>query len=431
MGVTHIMRILVLSDEVWNDKINGNNVTSNWFEGMDAEFANIYASPGMPFNKCCKKYFQITDKMMFKSIVNSKKAGKIVTNFENDINVIEEEPKRLYKFFKKITGSFLRLIREIIWLIGKYDTEELNIFIKNFNPDVIFSERMATCKMLKLERIIKGLTNAPIFAFTGDDEYSLQRLSFSPFFWIRRIMVRKMLRKNTKMYNIYYTLSLEQKEYYERIFKCKCKILQKCGEFDYEYKEKIINEPIKLIYAGKFYCGRWKVLSEIAKAIREINNDGIKLILEIYTKDIPTNKQNKLLNDGKNTFIVGAVSQEELKNIYKKADIALHVESKDIKNRLITRFSFSTKIIDCIFSRCAVMAYCWNKQSGWTYLKRENAGICVSNYDELKKCLNNICINKELINEYSYKAYICGNKNHDKRRIQKVLLNDFNQYIKL
>ena len=49
------MRILVLSNEVWNDRINGNNVTSNWFEGMDAEFANIYASPDEPLNNCCQR----------------------------------------------------------------------------------------------------------------------------------------------------------------------------------------------------------------------------------------------------------------------------------------------------------------------------------------------------------------------------------------
>ena len=55
------MKILVLSYEVWNDKINGNNVTSNWFEGMEAEFANIYASPGEPYNNCCQKYYQITE----------------------------------------------------------------------------------------------------------------------------------------------------------------------------------------------------------------------------------------------------------------------------------------------------------------------------------------------------------------------------------
>ena len=52
------MRILILSNEVWNDKINGNNVVSNWFEGMQAEFANIYCSPEKPFNKCCNEYFQ-------------------------------------------------------------------------------------------------------------------------------------------------------------------------------------------------------------------------------------------------------------------------------------------------------------------------------------------------------------------------------------
>ena len=61
------MKILVLSYEAWNDITNGNNVTSNWFEGMDAEFANIYASPGEPYNQCCQKYYQITDSMMLKS----------------------------------------------------------------------------------------------------------------------------------------------------------------------------------------------------------------------------------------------------------------------------------------------------------------------------------------------------------------------------
>mgnify|MGYP000460763869 CR=1 FL=1 len=74
------MKILVLSYEAWNDITNGNNVTSNWFEGMDAEFANIYASPGEPYNQCCQKYYQITDSMMLKSIIYMicKKQANIV-----------------------------------------------------------------------------------------------------------------------------------------------------------------------------------------------------------------------------------------------------------------------------------------------------------------------------------------------------------------
>lgn len=427
------MKILVLSNEVWNDKINGNNVTTNWFEGMKAEFANIYASPEAPYNTCCEKYFQITDTMMLNSIIKGVKAGKTLGRIETGTGVqesiAESEPKKLYRFLKSISGSFLRLVRELLWLWGKYDVAAMKQFVDEFQPDVIFSERMASCKMLRLERIVCSLTDAPIFAFTGDDEYSLKQFSLSPFFWINRFMVRKRLRENVKNYKIYYTLSLEQKEYYERIFGCQCKILQKCGEFDAGYENHIVHQPIKLIYAGKFYCNRWKVLGKIADAIRELNKDDLKMVLEIYTKDVPTKKQNRLLNDGRSAIIKGAVSQEELREIYHQADVALHVESDDLKYRLATRFSFSTKIIDCIFSGCAVMAYCWDQHSGLTYLKREDAGICVSSEQEVKSVLHQICCDTSMICDYSYKAYLCGQKNHNRQQVQEMLLEDFKKYI--
>lgn len=423
------MRILVLSNEVWNDKVNGNNVTTNWFEGMEAEFANIYASPGEPYNKCCNKYYQITDIMMLKSIIRGDKAGKRLGNMteskKKDNDAPEQEPKQLYSFLKTISGHFLRLVRELLWLWGTYDIDELKKFINEFQPDVIFSERMATCKMLRLERIVSSLTDAPMFAFTGDDEYSLKQFAISPFFWINRFMIRKRLRKNVGLYRIYYTLSQEQKDYYEKEFGCRCKILQKCGEFNERFTEHIVHNPIRMIYAGKFYCNRWKVLGRIADAIREINRENVKITLEIYTKDKPTDKQNRVLNDGRNTFIRGPVSQEELKEIYHNGDIALHVESDDLKNRLLTRYSFSTKIIDCIFSGCAVMAYCWKQQSGWTYLKREDAGICVSSEAELKKTLVDMVYDESVIKDYSYKAYECGVRNHDRRKVQEMLMNDF------
>ena len=262
------MKILVLSSEVWNDKINGNNVTSNWFEGMEAEFANVYASPDAPLNQCCQRYFQITDTMMLKSILTTTKAGQSLPIcdycIEQEECNAETEPKKLYQILKSISGPFLRFTREILWLLGRYNLSELKKFIDDFKPDVIFSERMASCKMLRLESIVSQLTDAPMFAFTGDDEYSLRQLSFSPFFWINRFMVRKMLRKNVKDYKIYYTLSPEQGAYYERIFGCRCKQLYKCGAFTSENGEREIHDPIRIIYAGKFYCNRWKVLCKLA-----------------------------------------------------------------------------------------------------------------------------------------------------------------------
>ena len=426
------MKILVLSNETWNDKINGNNVTSNWFEGMDAEFANIYCSPGEPYNNCCSKYFQITDFMMAKSIIGGKKAGiTLHSDYEDTFSIgkAEEEPKRLYTFLKSISGSFLRLLRELIWFFGRYDLRGMQKFIEDFNPDLVFSERMASVKMLRLEKIVSNLTSAPLVAFTGDDEYSLRQISFSPFFWLNRFLVRKMLRKMVKKYKIYYTLSLEQKEDYEKQFKCKMKILQKCGTFDKEYEAKFVHHPVRLIYAGKFYMGRWKTLGEIADALRNINRDSVQAVLEIYTADKPNKKQKKLLHDGVNSIIKGRVSQEALKEIYSCADIALHVESKCPRNALLTRLSFSTKIIDCIFSGCAILAYCRNDQSGWLHLKRENAAICVSDKNEMRESLERICLNPSLIQKYSRNAYECGIRCHDKKTVQKMLFEDFQSVI--
>ena len=161
------MKILVLSYEAWNDITNGNNVTSNWFEGMDAEFANIYASPGEPYNQCCQKYYQITDSMMLKSIISGKKAGKEVVWLQNtsqDKNSLaEEEPQKLYRFLKSISGDWLRFLREVLWLWGKYDIEGMKKFIDEFQPDIIFSERMASCKMLRLEKIVSGISSPPLW----------------------------------------------------------------------------------------------------------------------------------------------------------------------------------------------------------------------------------------------------------------------------
>lgn len=91
-----------------------------------------------------------------------------------------------------------------MWLWGKYDIEGMKKFIDEFQPDIIFSERMASCKMLRLEKIVSGISSAPLVAFTGDDEYSLRQFKFSPLYWINRFMVRRRLRDMVK--NIRYII---------------------------------------------------------------------------------------------------------------------------------------------------------------------------------------------------------------------------------
>lgn len=70
------MKILLITHEEWNDYVYGNGVLTNWFTGFDAEFAQIYLSPGLPNNTICKKYFHISDAQMVNSIVGREKVGR-------------------------------------------------------------------------------------------------------------------------------------------------------------------------------------------------------------------------------------------------------------------------------------------------------------------------------------------------------------------
>ena len=87
------------------------------------------------------------------------------------------------------------------------------------------------------------------------------------------------------------------------------------------------------------------------------------------------------------------------------------------------------QIIDCLKSGCAVMAICWEKHSGYTYLKREDAAICINDPNMIYNTILKLTSDSKLINEYKEKAYNCAVKNHLRNDVQEMLFNDFNSII--
>ena len=144
------MRILLLTSEAWNDELYPNNNMSTWFtEFKNVEIANVYSSPGTPLNNCCKKYFQFTEKMMLKSIFSKYKAGKeiVFNDFPNtysNLNKSEKlshKEKKLYAVLRSFSSEAVRLLRDIIWGLGRFNSIELKYFIDEFEPDIIFTQR--------------------------------------------------------------------------------------------------------------------------------------------------------------------------------------------------------------------------------------------------------------------------------------------------
>lgn len=431
------MKILIISAEAWRDDTNGGNVLSNIFSSFDSEFAQIYCNPSQPSNSICKKYYQFTDMMMLKSFFKCRDIGitKYFNEYPSEIknnycSLINIKESRFTLFFKRFNFQIFYLLKEFAWLIFGLNNKSMFEFVDDFGPDIIFAPCYGSPAMLRLTRKVAKHTGKKVISYISDDHYSLRHLSFSPIFWVNRLWLRRSIRKTFAYYQLTYTMTQEQKNEYEQVLNCNMKILRKGGETKHINLEllNVVSTPIKLVYAGSIYAGRLDTLKTISYALNLINSDRCKIRLDIFTGSKLSKRNKELLNDGFSTHLHGIVSLDQLNYIYQNSDIALHVESFNTRYRLITRLSFSTKIIDCLSSSCAVMALCWEKHSGYIYLKENNAAICIDNIDKVLPTLQKIVDNPELVKYYKKRAYNVCKDNHKPSDIAVMLKNDFCQF---
>lgn len=417
------MRILIISKEAWRDEQNGGNVLSNIFRDFDAEFAQIYCNEQQPNNNICSTYYQITDKQMVQSLFSSKKAGSYL--YTNGVKVDVASKQQTYSGLRKWLKTTLPIFREIAWSLGHWNTAELQQFICDFDPDIIFAPCYGSHYMHRLTLFAQMVAKVNVISYISDDHYTNAQLRWEPWFWINHFLLRRHTRHVFKAYSLVYTMTDEQKIQCERDFHANMKILRKAGEFNTPKTKLTSQRPIRFIYAGGLYLNRWKTLSLLVKAMQEIDPNGELFHLDIYSNNILPKHAQQLLNNQINSELHSAVSAERLHSEYLRSDIALHCESFDIVNRLKVRMSFSTKIVDCLDSGCAVMAICDPKQAGWAYLKRNDAAICISSYEEIRNALLQIVSNPGIIDSYQQKAFALGRRDHLYDTVSQSIKSDF------
>ena len=421
------MKILVLSKESWRTEQNGGNVLSNIFRGIDAEFAQIYCNELYPNNDICSRYYRITDREMLDSILSRHPAGNVLNTKFSSEQTMPAAPES-FSNLKNLFGGLLPVLREVVWRLGKWNKSEIEKFVREFNPDIIFAPCYGSNYMHRLTRLVHEIAGVNVISYISDDHYSNKQLHWAPWYWINHLILRHNTRSVFKLYSLVYTMTDEQKEVCERNFGANMHILRKAAKCYGEIENKKIHTPIRFIYAGGIYLNRWKTLRLLAKEMRRINGNAIKFKLDIYTNNSLTPAMQKAINDGETSTVHPVVGSEELKKIYSESDIALHCESFDIINRLAVRLSFSTKIVDCLESGCAVMAVCDSKQAGFVYLQKNNGAICISSPKDIRNVLRAIELNPDIISEYRVLAKKLALKNHDENSITQQLTNDFHQY---
>ncbi len=425
------IRVLLLVMEPWRMDDSGGNTLDNFFRGMEGvKFAQIYCGNAMPENDVCTSYFHMPEDELVRSFFNRKKVGHtldwpINQNSIDSSKQNKSNPLGIKTFIKRIRPSSLIFIKSFTCRYANWKTQNLQQFIIDFNPDVIYAPCYASPFQLALTRYVKQLTGKGIVTWSADDNYSLRHFNLSPFFWINRFWIRHCLRKTYPCYNEFFSASEDEIEEMSPIVGRQMKILRKGAVVPESFTPRTVHTPIKFIYAGGLYLNRDKSLIAIAETLKKLNKENIKAELHIYTGSDLNSKSTAILNDKRTSFIHGLVTSEELSKLYQDSDVAIHCESFDLRNRLTTRLSFSTKVMDCFQSGCAILAIAWEKHTALKYLKKEDAAICITSIKDIDSAVNSIVSHPEIIQEYALKAYLCEKKNHRIEDVQKTLYDSF------
>lgn len=415
------IKVLVVTYLPWSNDISVGNTLSNIFKGMEdrIEFANIYFREDVPDNDIVERFFNISEKQLAKSIFARDDIGCVV----NPVKGQKKDFSKRYNKARSMRWDSMLLAQDMIGILGKWKSEALDKFISDFQPDLIFGPLGRVPVSNNLMRYVSQKFNIPLVTYPWDDHYSLKKVSFSPFFWIKTFVERHAIRKCAKQSSFLYGITQTMCDEYAGYFNKEFKVLYKGYEFGQMPDIKDATVPLKFIYMGNLGSGRWQVLGKIAEAINELNRVGKKAEMFVYSMSPKTDAMVKALNSG-DSHLMPPVDNKDVLPTMKSADVLVHVEPASLKDRLFFRLSFSTKLVDYFYNARCIFALGGDTGS-IRYLKDNDAAIVETDIHKIKDQINRLLTQPNLVKEYAEKAWRCGLRNHQIQKIQDGIYADF------
>lgn len=416
------MRILFISASPIQKEISIGNTFLNLFSNMeDVEFASVCTRTGMP-DISISRCFCITEKMLINNLMRKGKAGEEKKFFST---AIKNNNSNTVCFIKKKRWSIFFFAQNLIWTVGRWKSKELSDFIKDYDPDILFTVFSNKIYLNRLILHISKITNKKLIVYAWDNNYSLKRLSFSIVDWIGHFFNRHYMRKVAKKADILYVISNLQKNDYEKAFHKPCTVITKAENFsEAPLMKTSFSIPLRMVYTGNLYANRWKSLKMLVDVLERINKSGTKVELYIYTATPITKAMSKALNRKGISHLMKPVSAQEVVEIQNEADILVLAEPTDLKNRLIVRQSFSTKIVEYFKVARPIVAIGSKNIASFQHLLNNNCAIVADNEQELYDKLSRVINDLEQLNFYAEQAYMCGRRNHDKKQQKEMLQRD-------
>lgn len=414
------MRILIITKYAWDEKIASGNTLSNFFENWaDAEFFTVYCRDAIPNNKCCNVYFSISPINILKNLFTPWRIGREF-RLENkreraQENEAEKKLVKLSKSCKFFSFLYYFLYSTRLWL-----NRRIKLFLKTANPDIVFGFGVPDIFNYELIKYIKQNMKVPVITYFVDNHYS-ENVNF----WnINKIRRNKRLSELSLMSDKCYAISQRMCDTYSSIMHMDFSLLTK-GCYIREIRAKN-NNPLRIVYAGNLYYGREKVLINLVSILKSINQaEKHKCYLDIYTvSQLSDDIKSKLNVDG-NSSLHTPKPYEEIIKIQSESDIVLYVDSFDKEQIEKVKYSFSTKITDCLQSGSMVLAIGPSSIASIDFLKKVPGVVIVTDMLDLKPILQSLVSSPSSIFEKASETNVFAGNNMAIEGVRQRMQKDF------
>lgn len=385
----------------------------------EGDLAQLYFHSEVPTTNVCERYLRIRDGDVLHSILTRRCRPTVFT--EADISTERKTPRvdtgalsKAYQFGRRRTPT-VYILRNLVWSLGRWKSPELERWLDDFSPDIIFFASGDYTFSYKIAYRIAKERNIPIVLWCPDDYYISRRFSRSPLGSLYHRSLMKWAKKVASCAESVVVISDGMKRDYAKLFDKPISILRiSAGESSFARSK---NERSGICYVGGLGVNRIEPLVDLGRELKKANIPGFERI-QVYSNDKNSQTLAKLTDENGICFH-GGVSADEVPQILGSAKYLLHVEAFDRSSVERTRYSLSTKIGESLASGACLIAHGPSDISSMSYLRDNNAAIMLDDPADIVSALTQT--DDAAYEKYMQNASALVRRNHDKQKNDAVV----------
>ena len=391
---TELPKILIVCTTPYSKEASSRAFGSYFGAFGKENLAQIMSLPIVPPKGQCGSIFRITDEELIKSRFSKKQTVGTIFHFEDMREGSAEEQatpskkgflKKAYRFFKARKGAFSHLVRKCIWKKKYWDTSELEKWVDDFQPDLVYCSFSDDFFIQDIALHFSKKYNIPLVFNLGDDYYFNDRFSLSPFYWIYRKSYKKQFEAVMKASSGATFISDRIREKYVQAFDVSGKTVYLSAPLNEPGDLSIHQLPV-ISYFGNLGYGRYKSLADIGDALQSIDPS---YKVDVYSS-FASKKMLRYFAKHPGVCFHGRINYQEITEKTRKTDLLLIVEGFDRKSIKDVKYSLSTKVADSLSSGKLCFCYGDRDTGAMDFLLAHQLGVVVTKQNDLAEVLRKV-----------------------------------------